>query len=635
MTTTKHEQVLRPNGFFAVVAIVFFGVAAIYAGYTVFSRSLSIDEGYLMITIQSFLEGNALYDSIFTHYGPFYYAYEWILHGLLSLPLTHDATRMLCIVHWLTVAVMLGFVGGIITRSAWAGLFVFTQAVIHLTALANEPGHPQELIVMLLAIGMLVATAPRIGKFSALAVITAALVLTKINVGIFFGLALLLAMRCHSTDRFARGPWTWLVVGGAAMLPFLLMRPHLAAEWCRNYSLIVAGTIAATLLVATRFSDDRSIKWLTYLRVAICFVVAGAIVLAIAVLTGTLVSGLIEGLFLTPLKMPGVALLPLPVPTGALLNTAAAVILAIAVAANLGGHRITSLVPILKAVYGIAGSLCLLGDAKAQIAYLLPWVWLVLVRLPTESQAPTDSFPRVLLCLAATWQSLQAYPIAGTQVATATVLLIITYTVCLRDAFESLVNALRRTNLPSFTGFRQLPARTLPCLQTLGVVVLLYLFTNVWCNLPTVRRHYAELPPLGLAGSRFVHTDTEVTVNYRALTQYLENHCDTFVTYPGINSLYFWTGKRPPTHLNSTGWGQLSHQQQEQILFALTQAKRPMLVVVAPAVQGWVKSVPPQISPLVRFVFQNCREVKRIGGYILFVPKPSSELAVAAPTNEQ
>jgi hypothetical protein len=198
-----------------------------------------------------------------------------------------------------------------------------------------------------------------------------------------------------------------------------------------------------------------------------------------------------------------------------------------------------------------------------------------------------------------------------------------------------LVNALRRTNLPSFTGFRQLPARTLPCLQTLGVVVLLYLFTNVWCNLPTVRRHYAELPPLGLAGSRFVHTDTEVTVNYRALTQYLENHCDTFVTYPGINSLYFWTGKRPPTHLNSTGWGQLSHQQQEQILFALTQAKRPMLVVVAPAVQGWVKSVPPQISPLVRFVFQNCREVKRIGGYILFVPKPSSELAVAAPTNEQ
>jgi len=80
MTTKEHEQVLRPNGFFAVVAIVFFSVAAIYAGYTVFSRSLSIDEGYLMITIQSFLEGNALYDSIFTHYGPFYYAYEWILH---------------------------------------------------------------------------------------------------------------------------------------------------------------------------------------------------------------------------------------------------------------------------------------------------------------------------------------------------------------------------------------------------------------------------------------------------------------------------------------------------------------------------------------------------------------------------
>src|SRR5882724_11955047 len=126
-------------------------------------------------------------------------------------------------------------------------------------------------------------------------------------------------MRCHSTDRFARSPWSYVVVGAAAMLPFLLMRPHLAAEWCRNYSLTVAGTITATLLVSTRLSEDRTIKWDTYLRVAVCFALAAAIILGIAVLTGTSVRGLIDGLFLTPLKMPGVALLPLPISTGALL----------------------------------------------------------------------------------------------------------------------------------------------------------------------------------------------------------------------------------------------------------------------------------------------------------------------------
>src|SRR5438876_9168450 len=64
----------------AAAASLFLGASLAYACYIVFSRSLSIHERYLMITIQGFLEGNALYDSVFTHYGPFYYAYEWVWH---------------------------------------------------------------------------------------------------------------------------------------------------------------------------------------------------------------------------------------------------------------------------------------------------------------------------------------------------------------------------------------------------------------------------------------------------------------------------------------------------------------------------------------------------------------------------
>src|SRR2546421_6862139 len=57
-----------------IAAILFLGVAAAFAYYVVFSRSMSPDEGYLMITVQSFVDGNALYDKVITHYGPFYYA---------------------------------------------------------------------------------------------------------------------------------------------------------------------------------------------------------------------------------------------------------------------------------------------------------------------------------------------------------------------------------------------------------------------------------------------------------------------------------------------------------------------------------------------------------------------------------
>jgi hypothetical protein len=114
---------------------------------------------------------------------------------------------------------------------------------------------------------------------------------------------------------------------------------------------------------------------------------------------------------------------------------------------------------------------------------------------------------------------------------------------------------------------------------------------------------------------------------YRALSQYLERECDTFVTYPGINSLYFWTGKHPPTHLNSTGWGQLTHAQQEQILTSLRHAQRPLLVVVAAAAQSWTGEGPEPIRPLVRCVREDCREVKRIGRFIIFVPRRSEELS--------
>ena len=114
---------------------------------------------------------------------------------------------------------------------------------------------------------------------------------------------------------------------------------------------------------------------------------------------------------------------------------------------------------------------------------------------------------------------------------------------------------------------------------------------------------------------------------YRALAQYLEKECDTFVTYPGINSLYFWSGKRPPTHLNSTGWGQLSHPQQEHILGALRQSRRPLLVVVASAARSWTGGGPEPIRPLVHCAQTECREVTRIGRFIILAPRPATVTA--------
>jgi|GEM_PF-4557197 len=635
----------------AAAGLLFFGVAIAYAWFTIFSRPMSPDEGYLMITIQSFLQGEPLYDSVFTQYGPLYYFYEWLVRSVLTVPLTHDATRMLGIVHWLVAAAVLGCAARSMTGSWLAGLFVFTQAMVHLTAMAGEPGHPQELVALLLALGMLAASREPRGRsfrreeaeglrghslppphvsgygpwdkanLTVLAIIAALLVFTKINAGIFFGFALALGLWCGAEGRLARGVWPWVLAGACAMLPLLLMWRHRDAGWCRNYIVLASSTITASWLSAQRFGAGCAWRSAKLLRAAVSFLAVCGALIGVVLLTGTSLKGVLDGLLLTPIKMPGVALLPVKLPDPVLINAVVALTAAIFVRGNVNDGRVRNAVTILKMIFGIGGGFCLIGNATSQLAFLLPWVWLVAV--PNEQKPEGNAranFARIFLCLAAAWQGLQAYPIAGTQVAMATLFLIPAYGVCLADAFKALA-----AQDQCQKRLARLTPRRLQFALALAVIALLYVFANVWCQLPAVRRHYASLPVLDLPGSRHVRFDEETTAMYRELARYLEKECDTFVTYPGFNSLYFWTHKRPPTHLNSTGWGQLSHRQQEHILGSLRQAQRPLLVVVAAAADTWKHGVPPQIQPLVRSVHEDFREIDRIGRFIVFVPRRAAD----------
>jgi hypothetical protein len=509
------------------------------------------------------------------------------------------------------------------TRSWFAGLFVFAQAMVHLTAMAGEPGHPQELVALLLALGMLAATREegRLGRLAVLAALAAVLGFTKINAGIFLGIALCLGMRCAAHDRLARGVWTWLLAGACATLPFVLMWGHLKAEWCRNYSVLAASAIAASWLIAQRFTGDGDSGYTKVPRAASLFLAVCGAIIGIVLWTGTSFLGLLDGLLLTPLKMPGVALLPVPLPDAVLFNAAGALAVAVVVHVKGQERRVRNAVTILKAIFGLAGGFCLIGNPTPQLAFLLPWVWLVAVPSVEASEwNARESFSRAFLCLAAAWQGLQAYPIAGTQVMMATLLLILGYGVCLADVFKA-VAAQRRVG----AWFTALTPRRLQFAHAFAVCALLCVFANAWCKLPEARRHYSSLPTLDLPGSRHVRFDLETTAMYRELARYLEKECDTFVTYPGFNSLYFWTGKRPPTHLNSTGWGQLSHQQQEHILGSLRQARRPLLVIVAAAAESWKNGVPPPIQPLVRSVQEDYREIDRIGRFIVFAPRSPAD----------
>ena len=590
-------------------------IALSFGYYTVFARMLSLDEGYLMITVRSFLEGHALYDPVFTQYGPAYYLYQWFARGLLHIPITHDATRWLCAFHWLAAAAVLGVAGWRLTNSKFCGLLAFAQSVVHLSELANEPGHPQELVVLLMALGVLVATRARAGgrPVQWLALLAAGLVFTKINVGVFFGLAVALTLFWESSARWASAikiPATLFCLG----LPFLLMRRHLELDWCRSYGAVVAVALGGTCLAAWRRSGTAKLTLREFFLAAAFFVVPAVVFVGFAVVTGSPARALLDGLIRIPLQMPALVLMPLSISNLAVLNALVALATALFVFWRpVSPHVIT----VLKLIYGVVSAFVLIGQPTPQLAVLLPWVWLAVLPPRRENDgAVQPPFARFFLCFAAGAEALQAYPVAGTQIANGTILLVVTGAVCLHDALRGLV-------IPESVkiSFAKLRPATTTCLQTLGVLVLIYFFANVWCDLPGARRNYAASTPLHLPGSTLVRMQPQATALFEDLSAYLRRESDGFISYPCLNSLYFWTEQRPPTLLNGTGWLQFDHAQQKQILDALLAKNRPRLVLPTTLVQGWSQQAPLQLQPLIECVTQQCEPVARLGPYTIFAPK--------------
>jgi len=472
----------------AAVALIFLCLAAVYAFSTTFSKFAPYDdEGFMMISVRGFLEGHALYQEV-TAYGPCYYLYEWLLHGLASLPLTHDVTRSLCVVHWVAAAALLGLAGGVMTRSFMLALFIFLQGVVRLSGLANEPGHPQELVVVLLALSILATANNRWHSWMLpfLGMMTAALAFTKINVGAFFGFALALTLLCQTSFFQTRRGWFCALLAVSSLLPFALMRQQIAEGWARAYAWQSCAAILGAGMASAASSERRKVGWQDIISVTIGFCGASAFLLALPILTGTSLAGVLDGVILGAIKFPSVFCLPLITADGSWSGLAAVLgaVFVVIFRGQLSNARL--LVIVAKGIYGLAGALVLFLDERSQFAYLLPWGWLlVLPTNPGSSWDGREGFARLFLCLLATWQSLQAYPVAGTQVDIAMFLPVLVYSLCLHDAITALAReprCSREGGVPPQPAIfsRTLTTRGRAWLQVLLLLLLLWFLPLEW-----------------------------------------------------------------------------------------------------------------------------------------------------------
>ncbi len=297
-----------------------------------------------------------------------------------------------------------------------------------------------------------------------------------------------------------------------------------------------------------------------------------AAVVAWELTRGTELRGLFEGILIGPLRHPGSFFLAPDLGPGAVVTAAAGLAGALGFTwarrrgwtERFPGSAVTGAAQLLGGLVlwlGITDRL-----PMSPLALTPPLLWLALAGPRSES----GSLSLRVLALVGALQTLHAYPIAGTQVAWATFLAIPAGAVALTDGWRRLRAALVEGGAMDVARSRLIGA-------ALAVALIVLTAGSAFATHRQLAAEYEQGVPFDLPGAEGIRVPAEQAALYKFLVETLTARCRTFVTQPGLNSFYLFTGMEPPTRANTTVWMLLlSDAQQEQIVERLADAPPPV-----------------------------------------------------------
>ena len=577
----------------AVVApIAYFLIFSFFAAYD--------DEGYLLISLKSFRQGLALYDTIFSQYGPFYYAFMDGLLSVLRLELTHDAGRFITLGIWTSASLLCGLVIFALTRNLWLGCAVQLLTALALDTLRFEPMHPGGLVCLLVAciaaIPLLLPVRPGLA-WTLLGALGAALALTKINVGVVALLAIgLLALGTFAITPARR---VLLAIAGVtvAASPMLLMMSHAGEPSVPRFIFLVTAAILPLVVLelvrpSATFMNGNGVLWVSFGAAVTTLLFS-----AFALLQGTSLRGLVNVLFLAPLRHPDVLFRPLELAPH---SRKLALLAAIAGVAIVLRKQPTN-APFLRIAAGLALWLAAPILPIRFGFYFAPLAWVATLPVASIPDSPALAFARRLLPLVAVLQTLHAYPVSRSQVQWGAFLLVAVGAICI------------------FDGVRLLGIRKL--LTLVPAVLLLLVAIPVVKTLVSARRDYLLNAPLALPGARHVRLPPDQVSQLRGVVRMLqERGCETYIGAPGMGSFSFWIRRDPPTGLNGTRWGHLfDRAMQEKVVRDLERVDRLCVVERGTAIAIWAHDSPVHPSPLCEYLLSHFVPAGKNGIYTVYV----------------
>ncbi|HXY36173.1 MAG TPA: hypothetical protein VEI07_18195, partial [Planctomycetaceae bacterium] len=381
----------------------------------------------MMLSVQQLLDGRALYDQGSFVYGPSYLLDRWAIFSLLGVPLGNDGVRAVTLVTWGIAALLLALTAWRLARGMhWAlGLaaIVWIVAIFHLDVFTNEPGHPQELVALLLAAAFWIAAqfwnARPATSLLLLGAITGALVLTKINVGVLFGLSL--GMALVSLGPRPSAIWTCLRVAGALAilaLPTVLMRSRFGDGFGTFCVMITAALVPCCWLGLTHVGPGE-VRFRDVLLCGLGVLAAATVTLGFALVQGNTLAGIYRALLIQPwrgfagARFGGPLALPRLIIPWSLIGAGLG-----PGAFWMGRQGRNVLWPLRLFVCALIFTDAMLARSwDSQATWIvLPLVWLLLVP-PTGWQPPANEWLlRLLLAFTTCLQPIQAFPVPGSQI---------------------------------------------------------------------------------------------------------------------------------------------------------------------------------------------------------------------------
>lgn len=608
------------------------GCAAFFALFTQFGYY--DDDGTLLVALRAFADGQVLYRDIYAAYGPFFFDVFGGFFAVTGWAVTNDAGRLVAGVVWVGSSVVFGVAGQRLTGRLSLGVAAMIVSFSALGVLAAEPMHPQVAIAPLLAaITLLVTFEPgrrSVWLGAAVGALLACLALTKINVGSYAVGAAALAAILTWGPLWSRRWLRWAGVLGLLAAPFLIMYPDLRQEWVRDLLALELLSFAAIAIAANtaRPGDEESPpemgRWL--LGALAGALAASVAILGLLLLTGPTPSEAFDGIVGQAVELRESLMVPLQTPGAAIdWGIFAVVAAALAVWLRSGRPAGTAWPGLLRVAAGLAIWFTVSGIAPFSIGpsgnyVALPMVlaWVAALAPAGFRETPWRRFARVFLPLLAVGQTLQVYPVAGSQVRIASLAFVAVGAICLADGVGQLRawSGAKGWGVPRFELVGS--AVAVAVAAVLGFHAIL---SSGASGLVT----YGDRTALPFDGARLLRLDTPQREELTELVRLLKEHrCTTFIGFPNVNSLYLFSGIEPPKPNAPGAWPiVLPADQQQRVVDQMRASPRPCAIRDDPLAEAsWLHGTPlEEIGPLADYIFGDFETVKTVGEFEFQLPK--------------